>query len=491
MSSIQQTNQIQTFNQNEVSITVSNSFTNFSSNIAVSNSSISKDGQKVTQNKKIDTESLVHSKNVKTMIQSWVGDNCLSTKERQLNIINIIKGKQISKNIFLEYFTYNTSLSKKGWWNSSFRKDGLVCGYSKHMLIISMIAEIAGIRFDSFETFAEFSSKLYYLTKNRKDLGDYVTNSESMELTLLTFGPKVQELFTKLILTREKRFKIFQQRFVLFERHFDMNFRGCKKIPSVLINHILEFLGFNVALEFVACEHCLRNKKSIDVALNHTSSKCKSGCFKCKMYGRPREIYIQHQTENCTQDNGCQYCSLTQKQSKGHSIYACKFLRTNSQTFCGDCSNYGCKPHVYRSHDLSSCRFVKYCAYCYSINKTQKVFNSHTIANCRKYRYNVSYYYSHMNKLKSKSKSYHSTSHDSYCLHSDDFFRIVDKDFNTDDNYYEDEDDYLLRTNPGYARYMDSREDHYSQYGYYESDFESDDNDDDDDDYRRRYYNDY
>jgi hypothetical protein len=531
----QQSNQIQSSHLPRQGTPISNGFTKSvgpgpTSNFTISSGSI-----------EVVSESEINEK-----IGLYVGQT--STQIYLMKFLDIIEGKT-TFGFYSKYFTYN-SFSKKGWWNKGFRSSNKINGHNIHMLVISIISEIAGIRFEDFPTIDKFMSQLYYLTKRNKLLGDFILDSLSLETSVSTFGKKSRNLITKLIMERRKRYILFENRFQnrhtgfiqnRFENIFAKTFRLGNKVPCELIYYIIEFLGFDNALRFIGCEHCIRAGKSIDVALNHSSSRCKSVCIKCKILGKPVEIYSQHTTENC-KHNKCQYC-IKRKYNPNHLIFDCKFLDVNVcdkssprvcdkssprvcdkssprvcekssiNTQCGECK-YKNDWRVSKTHNTLSCKFTTYCVYCHSLSKSPKEFNSHTISTCKQYNSDSSTYKSYLEKYKfrnrvSSGSKYRFTGtiessgkvgagveakadvkseskYNNYLIESEVFYNMFydeddsENDSENNDNYYEDEEEYMYRTFPGYARFIDIQEDFYRRHGYYKGQFGDYDDDYDD-----------
>jgi hypothetical protein len=429
---------------------------------------------KTENNKKIDINSLIHEKEVSMMISEFInfqskdelGKIFLDMQEGDINFGLFKKGKILQQ----------TDVRKKtGWWQKSFLNNGIVYrSVTKHMFVIAVVAEIAGLRFEDFPTFDSFSSRLYYLCKYNKFLGSIIQFSTNVSI----YDSKIVDLMSKVMIVRERRFQILQR--CKYEILFLLKQKLQTKLPSDLIRYIGEFNDFNI--ENLVCKNCFA-KKSIDVALSHTTSNCKIGCVKCKIVcvkckimGKPQEIYGNHTTKYCRESNNCGYCSAGNRKSN-HFILNCYYLNRDVKTSCIECKNKGCNPRVFKSHNVSLCAYTRHCVYCFGQGKSARVFKTHTIAKCKNY--------ARHQKLYQSSQI--------YCIDRESFMNGIGKKYNEydyeendyeendyeendyEENDYEDEEDRMYRTNPGYARYMDEREDYYAEHGYYESDFDNDD----------------
>ena len=335
------------------------------------------------------------------------------------------------------------------------------------MLIISIVAELAGIKFDDFYNFKDFSSKLYYLCKKNMYLGEIVENSKKNT----TYSSKIIELISKLMITREKRYK------TITHRASEILFLLGTKISTDCVRMVMEFHG-PFTMENFGCKYCLKAKKSIDVVLSHSSHRCKSGCIRCRIMGKKPEIYLQHQTNKCKYLGlylFCNYCFYGKpkygKIKPKHFILNCNYLQVDNKTnrYCAECRNFGTKSYVFKSHNVFSCKFTQYCVYCFARGKTNRVFNSHVIAKCKIYARHQIMYKNYCQKVNQNyiTKTNYSKSSENYNIDPESFFSNIDKEYKYN---YEDDDDYMCRLSSGYAKYMASLEYQNSFNNYYDND---------------------
>lgn len=338
----------------------------------------------------------------------------------------------------LIFSIYNCEEIRVGWWTNSFfhwtddvETFSSVSSYrgkspfGKHttqMNLMKFVSEIIGIRFCDFKTFEEFQNQIYYICKHNEKYAKLVIETFNINIgakDYLNIGDnyfdphedfinRIKTIFVELLLVRIKRSNI------LIHKINEIKLCLREKVPMETVHIIMEFLG-PISLTDVACKYCLEKKKSIDIALNHSTSQCNKGiygCVKCKIYGKPKHIYKSHNTTNCDIKTECVYCIYHNKPSSvylSHIITECNNLDNinnpnNSNNpnnpknlniccdnfpkykYCLECKKSGLFPKIFKSHNVNSCKNLHYCVYCISFDKNQKIYNSHVLSDCKKYK---------------------------------------------------------------------------------------------------------
>lgn len=328
----------------------------------------------------------------------------------------------------LIFSIYNCEKIRLGWWTNSFfhwtddvkifssNNSSISSNYNgsspfgshtTQMNLMQLVSEIIGIRFCDFETFEEFQKQIYYICKHNENYAKLVIETFNINIGAKDylnvgddyFDPhedfinRIKKIFVELLLVRIKRYNIF------IHKKNEIKFCLKEKVPIEVVRIIMEFLG-PISLIDVACKHCLKKKKSIDVALTHSTLQCNQGihgCVKCKISGQPQHIYKYHNTANCDIKIGCVYCSYHGKPSSvfsSHIITECLYLddskiccdNSSKYKYCLECKDSGQVSRIFKSHKVNSCKKLHYCVYCISLDKHPKIYNSHILSDCKRYK---------------------------------------------------------------------------------------------------------
>lgn len=287
-----------------------------------------------------------------------------------------------------------SDITKIGWWTDAFSSsiiDSITIDskrYNTHLIVMSLIAQIAGFRFQDFDSFNAFYNQLYYYCKNKFALWTLVTNAKYITYNITK---NMSVILTIAMIAREKRLEM------MVKSKCKLLCILNKKFPTDISRQIFDYIGYGI--EDLRCKYCLIAKRSYNIAISHTTIECKYGCLKCKIMGRTKQFYNQHIAKNCPFDNDnyqinllninsnkCAYCKSANR-SSNHFITECKYLSVNYKGHkidrCYDCKSRCCD---YKSHTLRTCKYVKKCVYCYSLNldKAKNAY-THTLKDCSIY----------------------------------------------------------------------------------------------------------
>lgn len=171
--------------------------------------------------------------------------------------------------------------SQSGWWSHGFFPSLSVES------IYLLLAEIAGIKFEDFESNEDFMRSLLSITKYDKQLSYLYSNKNEFLRT-----DTDDELYREL--NKRRRQRAYQ-----IEKS-------------------------------IKCEFCENNKKPIDIVLSHCEDKCryksKNYCTNCKSHQRSEKICISHPTSKCNfVPKECEVCRDLGRNYYTHNSSECLY----------------------------------------------------------------------------------------------------------------------------------------------------------------------
>lgn len=250
-------------------------------------------------------------------------------------------------------FSHHTSLLNKSWINKLDKlsdndtfdqEDTFLCNIngvelalSNVMFIVSIVSEIAGIRFEDYKNYFDFMHDLHYYIKEYDSYKILVAHNFKSYTTKFTSFNCINNLLPRLIEVRHNR------HLIIYDRIYKLISKKRYLCDDVFML-IMDFVG-QFVLENVACKHCLINRESIDIAISHCITKCPylqhidNGFSneihnkKSIIYSNPNENCDDNDNENCDDNKNCDKKDNEEKYS---SEWYKSFIDYESGSECDD-----------------------------------------------------------------------------------------------------------------------------------------------------------